>query len=474
MELVCGNEEQLAFDQELDATFEQVQQKYNQTPYPSYDERVELLLKLKAELIANQTELVDALNQDYGYRSTFDSTICDLMPTVNHIDYTLKKLKKWMKPDTRSAGLLLAPSKAQLHFQPVGVVGVMVPWNFPIVLSLAPIVTAIAAGNRVMVKLSEATPHTNEALNRVFASLSEHIYPIEGGVSLSAHFSTLAFDHLVFTGSTAVGRKVAQAAAKNLTPVTLELGGKSPVIVGQDADLKKAIDAMMLGKSINSGQICVAPDYVFVPKDKVSEFGALYLKRFESLFPVKKGQRNLTSIINQAQYTRLQRYLEDAKEKGAKVETIECDKLIKHQMLPHILTELTDDMLVMQEEIFGPLLPIIGYDSMDEVIQFINRRERPLALYLMSDDKELQANILENTHSGGICFNDTLLHVALDDAPFGGSGESGMGHYHGIEGFKSFSNQKTVLITPSWLTRGRMMLKWRNIAQKVIGKLFIR
>ncbi|MCK6264146.1 coniferyl aldehyde dehydrogenase [Vibrio sp. ZSDE26] len=474
MELVCGNEEQLAAEQELVVTFEQVQQKYKQSPYPSYDERVELLGKLKAELLANKSNLVEALNQDYGFRSTFDSTICDLMPTVNHIDYTLKKLKKWMQPDARSAGLLLAPSKAQIQYQPVGVVGVMVPWNFPIVLSLAPIVTAIAAGNRVMVKLSEATPHTNEVLNRVFSCLSEHIYSIEGGVSLSAHFSSLAFDHLVFTGSTAVGRKVAQAAAKNLTPVTLELGGKSPVIVGQDADLKKAIDAMMLGKSINSGQICVAPDYVFVPKDKVAKFGALYLKRFESLFPVKKGQRNLTSIINSGQHSRLQRYLEDAKEKGANVETIDCDKLIEHQMLPHILTELTDDMLVMQEEIFGPLLPVIGYESMDEVTTFINERPRPLALYLMSDDKELRTHVLQNTHSGGVCINDTLLHVALDDAPFGGSGDSGMGRYHGIEGFKAFSNQKTVLITPSWLTRGRMMLKWRNIAQKVIGKLFIR
>ncbi|MGC9493733.1 coniferyl aldehyde dehydrogenase [Vibrio genomosp. F10] len=474
MELVCGNQDQLESEQALVATFELAQKAYHQSPYSSYEERVGLLAKLKLELLATQAELVEALNQDYGYRTEFDSTICDVMPTVGHINYTLKKLKKWMKPSHRSAGLLLAPSKAQVQFQPVGVVGVMVPWNFPIFLSLAPIVTAIAAGNRVMVKLSEATPHTNEVLNRVFACLSDHIYSIEGGVSIAAQFSSLAFDHLVFTGSTAVGRKVAQSAAKSLTPVTLELGGKSPVIVGKDAGLQKAIDAIMLGKSINSGQICVAPDYVFVPKDKVSEFGALYLKRFEDLFPVKKGQRHLTSIINQAQYSRLQNYIDDAKEKGANIETIDCAQLVERQMLPHILTNVTEDMLVMQEEIFGPLLPVIGYDSMDEVIERINQRPRPLALYIMSNDRALQAHVLQNTHSGGVCINDTLLHVALDDAPFGGSGESGIGRYHGIEGFKALSNLKTVLVTPTWLPRSRMMLRWRNVTQKVISRLFIR
>ncbi|WP_295899166.1 coniferyl aldehyde dehydrogenase [uncultured Vibrio sp.] len=474
MELVCSNEQQLAQEKELYTTFEQAQSRYKQTPYPAYDDRIELLSKLKDELIANKKNLVAALNQDYGYRSEFDSTICDVLPSVRHIDYTLKKLKKWMKPESRSVGSMLVPSKAQVHFQPVGVVGVMVPWNFPIVLSLAPIVTAIAAGNRVMVKLSEATPHTNEVLSDVFGCLNDHVFSIQGGVSIASQFSALAFDHLIFTGSTAVGRKVAQAAAKNLTPVTLELGGKSPVIIGQDADLKRSVDAIMLGKSINNGQICVAPDYVFVPKEKVSEFSALYLKRFESLFGAKKGKRTLTSIINQAQYSRLQRWLEDAKEKGAKIETIEDKNLIERQMLPHIVTELREDMLVMQDEIFGPILPVIGYEHVNEAIAFINNRPRPLALYLMSDDEALQQQVLKETHSGGVCINDTLLHVALDDAPFGGSGESGMGRYHGIEGFKAFSNNKTVLKTPSWLPRGRLMLRWRNIAQKVLGLLFIR
>ncbi|MEZ8823898.1 coniferyl aldehyde dehydrogenase [Vibrio amylolyticus] len=474
MELVCSNDQILEQEQALNAKFEQAQHQYKRNLLPTYEERIDSLARLKTELILNQKKLVAALSEDYGYRSEFDSTICDLLPSVRHLDYTSKKLKKWMKPESRSVSSILIPSKAQVHFQPVGVVGVMVPWNFPIVLSLAPIVTAIAAGNRVMVKLSEATPHTNEVLSDVFSCLPEHVFTVQGDVSIASQFSALPFDHLIFTGSTVVGKKVAQAAASNLTPVTLELGGKSPVIIGEDADLKQAIDALMLGKSINNGQICVAPDYVFVPKEKVSKFSALYLKRFESLYGEKKGKRKLTNIINQAQYARLQRYLDDARAKGAKIDTIEDPNLTERQMLPHIVTELREDMLVMQEEIFGPILPVIAYDNVNEAITFINQRSRPLALYLMSDDEALQTQVLRETHSGGVCINDSLLHVALDDAPFGGSGDSGMGRYHGIEGFKAFSNNKTVLKTPSWLPRSRIMLKWRNLAQKVLNLIFIR
>ena len=460
--------------QDLQEVFTEIQMRYQTDPFPDYAHRVEKLQKLKQALKAHQTELIQAISEDYGYRSEFDSLICDILPAVNHIHYTLSHLRKWMRPKRRSSGLLLAPSQTTVHFQPLGVVGVIVPWNFPIILSLAPIVTAIAAGNRVMVKLSEHTPKANRVLSDVFACLSDDIQPVEGEAEISALFSQLPFDHILFTGSTAVGRLVAQEAAKNLTPVTLELGGKSPAIVAKDADITSAVDAIMLGKSINAGQICVAPDYVFVPEGKEHSFINTYLKRFDSAFAKRNQQREVTHIVNNGQYQRLQSYLSDARSKGAKIHTIEAEPSTGRQMLPHLVSNVTFDMRLMQEEIFGPILPVVTYRHINEVTSYINSRPRPLALYLMSGSKTLQQQILQQTHSGGVCFNDTLLHLAADDAPFGGIGESGMGQYHGIEGFRTFSKAKTVLTTPQWLPRSRIILRWRNLAQKALSTLFIR
>jgi coniferyl-aldehyde dehydrogenase len=354
------------------------------------------------------------------------------------------------------------------------VVGVIVPWNFPVVLSVAPIITALAAGNRVMVKLSEYTPRTNQVIEDIFSHLSDHIVTVQGEGEIARYFSALPFDHLLFTGSTQVGKLVAAAAAQNLTPVTLELGGKSPVILAEDAEINSAVDAILLGKSINAGQICVAPDYLLLPEHKEQAFIERYLAKFNKLY-VKKGRmHSATHIINNTQYQRLQALLNDAQTLGAKIHKIEKVESEGRQMPPYLLTQVTDNMRVMKEEIFGPILPIITYRSFDEVFDIVNSRPRPLALYLMTNDKKKQQSIVRNTHSGSVVFNDTLVHVAVDDAPFGGIGESGMGHYHGEEGFLTFSKAKTVMLTPRWLPRSAWLLRFRKTAVYVLGKLYIR
>lgn len=468
------HKEHIKSEQDLHNLFAELNVHYSRNPSPALNQRLEKLKALKNALLEYQSQLVTALHSDYGYRSEFDSLICDLLPAVNHINYTVKHLKKWMKPSKRHAGLLLFPSKVKVEYQPLGVIGIITPWNFPIVLSVAPIVTAIAAGNKVMVKLSEHTPATNTILSQICSVLDKDIYLVEGEAEIGQYFSALPFDHLIFTGSTHVGKQVAKAAANNLTPVTLELGGKSPVIIADDADIERAVDAIMLGKSINAGQICVAPDYVLVPQGKELKFIECYLERFYAHYVEDGHLKEVSHIVNDAQYQRLQSYLQDAKDRGATLHSIDYVEVESRQMLPYLVTGISDQMLIMKEEIFGPILPVIGYRHLNEVLSFINARPRPLALYLMSNDPILQQQVIEQTHSGGVAINDTLLQVAADDAPFGGIGDSGMGHYHGEEGFRTFSKAKTVLSTPSWIPRSGILLGYRAWLQKIIGFLYLR
>ncbi len=459
---------------DMQKLFAEVKGLYQTEPYSEYAQRVNSLKQLKLALLENKTTLVEALVLDYGHRSEFDSLISDLLPAIGHINYTLKNLKRWMRPSKRHSGLLLAPSKVRVEYQPLGVVGVIVPWNFPIVLSIAPIVTALAAGNRVMVKLSEHTPNTNQVLSQILHQLDGQVYPVEGEVEVAEYFSRLPFDHLIFTGSTPVGKIVASQAANNLTPTTLELGGKSPVIIADDAEIDRAVDTVLLGKSINAGQICVAPDYVLLPQGKELIFISRFLEQYKKRY-IKKGKpADITQIINAAQFRRLKGLVADAESKGASVHTLDGVEVEGRQMVPHLITGVSSEMALMQEEIFGPILPIIGYRHIDEAIALVNEKTRPLALYLMSDDKLLLQQIIERTHSGGVAVNDTLLHVAADDAPFGGVGDSGMGHYHGVEGFRTFSHAKTVLQTPSWLPRSRWLIKHRNMAKRALALLFLR
>ncbi|ABS07159.1 coniferyl aldehyde dehydrogenase [Shewanella baltica] len=451
---------------------------YLAAPNPNYAMRVEQLTRLKAAILQFKTPLVEALSQDYGHRSIDDSLISDIMPVINNINYSLKNLKKWLKPSARHAGLLLAPAKVTVHYQPIGVIGIIVPWNFPVMLSIGPLVTAIAAGNHAMLKLSEFTPATNQVIKQLLAQVFDesHVAVVEGEADVAAAFSALPFDHLLFTGSTTVGRHVMRAAANNLTPVTLELGGKSPVIIAPDMPLEIAVERMIYGKCLNAGQICVAPDYVLCPKAQVDEFIATYRTKFNAMYGAINHNKDYGSIINTRQFDRLMTVLEDAKAKGAHIISA-TDEAIDSQhrkLATQLITNTSEDMLLMQEEIFGPLLPIIGYDSLDEAILYINQRARPLALYVMSFDEKSQQKILQQTHSGGVCINETVFHVAADDAPFGGIGPSGMGHYHGKEGFLTFSHAKTVLSRGRFNTGKFVHPPYGTVIQRILMKLFLR
>lgn len=453
-------------------------QAYRSAPDPSVNERKAQLTALKSALLSFQDDLVNALNKDYGQRPAQDSLIADIMPCIVNINYTIKRLNKWMKPQRRHAGLLLAPAKVEVHYQPLGVVGIMVPWNFPVMLSIGPLITALAAGNRAMIKLSEFTPNTNQVIKKMLNSIFEQntVACIEGEADVAAEFSALPFDHLIFTGSTTVGRHVMRAAADNLTPVTLELGGKSPVIIAPDMPIDTAVERLIFGKCLNAGQICVAPDYILCPKEQVEEFILSYQKQFQAMYSDKQQNADYAHVINSTQHSRLLSWLDDAVSKGAKVVPANGQEIVRDSraLATQLVTETTDDMLIMQQEIFGPILPIISYEDISETIDYINQRPRPLALYIMSFDTETQQHLLTQTHSGGVCINETIFHVAADDAPFGGIGDSGMGQYHGKEGFLTFSKAKTVL------SRGKLNIgklvhpPYGGFIQKLMLKFFLR
>ena len=447
-------------------------------PMPSLAQRRSRLTALKSALLAHKQALCDALALDYGQRSDYDSLVADILPCVMQINYSLKRLKGWMKPVRRHPGLLLAPARVEVHYQPLGVVGIMVPWNFPVMLSLGPLIGAIAAGNRAMIKLSEFTPHTNAALRTLLAQVfdDDEVVLIEGDAGLAAAFSTLPFDHLLFTGSTAVGRQVMAAAAPQLTPLTLELGGKSPCLIAPDMPLALAVERMIFGKSLNAGQICVAPDYVLLPRGQEQGFIEAYQTHFRRLYPKGLDSPDYGSIINAAQYERLTAWLAEAKQAGAQVHP--CASPARddgaRRLVPHLLTEVPGHCQLMQQEIFGPLLPLVPYDSIEEAIAYVAARPRPLALYLMSLDETLQSRLIRETHAGGMAINECLFQVAADDAPFGGIGPSGMGHYHGHEGFLTFSKAKTVLRRGRFSTGNLIHPPYRRWYQQLMMALFLR
>jgi len=451
---------------------------FNAAPLSTKKQRIDNLKQLKTALLTHQESIIEALSKDYGHRPTQDSIIGDILPCVMNINYTIKKLKKWMKPSRRSAGLLLAPATVRVEYQPLGVIGIMVPWNFPVMLSVGPLITALAAGNRAMIKLSEFTPHTNKAITAMLSSIFDdsQVAVIEGEAEIAAQFSALPFDHLMFTGSTTVGRHVMRAAADNLTPITLELGGKSPVIIAPDMPIETAVERLIYGKCLNGGQICVAPDYVLCPRDKVDELVQSYQAQFQTMYGENSSRHDYTHIINDTQHQRLEASLVDAANKGAVIipaNNAERD-VTSRNMATQLITNVSDDMLIMQQEIFGPILPILPYDSLDEAISYINERPHPLALYIMSFNKTAQRKILNNTKSGGVCINDTIMHVAADDAPFGGVGSSGMGQYHGHEGFQTFSKAKTIL-SRGRLNTGKLVYPpYDTFIQRLLLKIFLR
>ena len=469
---------EITTQQALADTFLQQKKYFANNTYPSYQERIRDLTKLKTILIENQDDFIDAMSQDFGHRSADDSRVGDILTTVMGINYAIKKLKNWMKPEKKHIGILFQPAKGKVIYQPKGVIGIIAPWNYPIFLTLGPLTTALAAGNTAMMKMSEYTPKTNSLLAKLFVNAFpiEQVAVVCGEADMAAVFSSVAFDHLFFTGSTNVGKLVMKAAAENLVPVTLELGGKSPTIIDNDIDIKTAVSRLILGKTLNSGQTCVAPDYIFCPHEKVEELTQAFKDFYQKMYPNVQENDDCTCIINDTQKARIDSLLVNAKEQGANITPLgQSSDTGQSRKIPlTLLTNVDDDMTVMQQEIFGPLLPIIGYHDVSEPIAYINSKPRPLALYICSFNKAFQQEILLKTHAGGVCINDAAFHVANDDLPFGGIGASGMGQYHGDEGFKTFSHGKTVL------SRGRINLgtllfpPFGNKIHQLIYKLYIR
>jgi len=461
----------------LEPLFQAQRQAFAANPMPPAAQRRQWLKSLRELLVSNQQALVDALRSDFGNRSADETLLAELLPSLQGIQYASRHLKGWMKASRRKVGPAFQPAAAKVVYQPLGVVGVIVPWNYPLFLAMGPLVGALSAGNRVMLKLSEATPTTGLLLKR----LLERVFPTDlvcvvlGEADVGIAFSRLPFDHLLFTGATSVGRQVMRAAADNLTPVTLELGGKSPAIVSADVPLKDAAERIAFGKTLNAGQTCVAPDYVLVPAHRLDAFVDAYRQAVLRFYPQVHGNPDYTSIINERQLARLNHYLEDAQGKGAHVISLYPPQQNSGRCLaPHVLLGVDDHMLVMQDEIFGPLLPVVPYERLDEALAYVNARPRPLALYYFGYDKAEQRHVLEHTHSGGACMNDTLLHVAQDDMPFGGIGPSGMGHYHGHEGFLTFSKAKGVLIKQRFNAAKVIYPPYGKALQKLVYRLFIR
>lgn len=464
-------------DLDLPALFDAQRQAFANHPMPPAAQRRQWLRSLREALLQDQQSLIEAIDRDFDGRSADETLLAELMPSIQGLRHAERHLQRWMKPSRRTVGLAFQPASAQVLYQPLGVVGVIVPWNYPLLLAIGPLTCALAAGNRVMLKLSEASPASGKALK----TLLERVFPADlvsvvlGEVEVGQAFARLPFDHLLFTGSTSVGRQVMLAAATNLTPVTLELGGKSPAIVCASVPLETAAERIAFGKGLNAGQTCVAPDYVLVPRERLDAFAEAYQRAMRRLYPRIADNPDYSAIINTRQLQRLERLLTDARDKGARVLDLYADEPRQGRRLPpHVLMAVNDDMQVMQDEIFGPLLPLVPYDNLDQALAYINQRPRPLALYYFGYDRAEQAHVLRNTHSGGVCLNDTLLHVAQDDLPFGGVGPSGMGHYHGHEGFLTFSKAKAVLAKQRLNTARLIYPPYGKALQRLIFKLFIR
>jgi len=459
----------------LEAVFACQRAAFAAEPMPSEEDRLRWLDALRDVLATHQPALIEAISTDFGHRSADETLLAELMPSLHGIRYACRHLRRWMKPSRRRVGLAFQPASARVVYQPLGVVGIIVPWNYPLYLAIGPLVGALAAGNRVMLKMSESAPATGRLLRDLLGQVfAEHeVAVVLGDVETGKQFTRLPFDHLLFTGSTEVGRQVMQSAAANLTPVTLELGGKSPAIVAADVPLEQAAERIAFGKTLNAGQTCVAPDYVLVPQQRLEAFVEAYRLAVQRFFPQLTDNPDYTSIINERQLLRLEGYLADARARGALLLPL-FDEGQGRRLPHHILLDVNDDMQVMQDEIFGPLLPVLPYASLDEAIAYVNARPRPLALYFFGYDRAEQQQVLERTHSGGVCLNDTLLHVAQDDLPFGGTGASGMGHYHGHEGFLTFSKAKAVFSKPRFNAARLIYPPYGGRLQRLIRQLFVR
>ena len=456
----------------LDAGFARQRKAQQCVPYPEWPRRVAWLKSLRALLRDNDARICEAISADFGCRPPEETRLLEMFPSLGAIAHALKHARRWMRPRRQFAGFWFLPARTEVMPQPAGVVGIIAPWNYPLYLAVGPLVDALAAGNRVLVKMSEYTP----AFSALFAELIEKYFPdgevrvVNGDADVAAAFAALPFDHLLFTGSTSVGRKVMRAAAENLTPVTLELGGKSPAIIGPTARFDHAVERIVYGKCVNAGQTCIAPDYVLLPRARQEEFIERARAVFARMYPDFPSGGQYASVITPRQHARLLQWLDAAAAGGATVHPLADARNDVGRLLPPVvLTDVAADAEVMREEIFGPLLPLVPYDSLEEALGYIAARPHPLALYLFETDQHAVRRVLQRTHAGGVAVNDTLYHIAQHRLPFGGVGASGMGAYHGKDGFRTFSKMKpvfrqsrfaaTALLNPPYGARFRRMMK---------------
>ena len=437
-------------ENEAQRVFKLQREAYLRQPYPDLAERLDRLKKIERILVDGADEIADAVNRDFTNRCVEETKILEVFGCVDGIRYARRRLKKWMKPQRRHISMNFPTGKNRVVPQPKGIVGIVSPWNYPLFLTLSPLTSILAAGNRAMIKMASNSQNLAELLDKKFrAEFSEDVVAILPGVRAS-EFSTLPFDHMIFTGSADAGRTVMHSAADNLTPVTLELGGKSPTIICDDFDIETAASRIMYCKLVNAGQTCLAPDYLFVPEGKREAFVAAAKRLVVERYP-DTNDRAYTSIIDEKSYRRLRETLEDAEKRGAELVPLVPGATfndVQRKIPPHLVLNPSEEMTIMREEIFGPLFPIKTYNSLDEVLSYINDRDRPLGLYVFTNDREVEERVLYGTISGGVTVNNCIMHVAQHDMPFGGIGASGMGQYHGYEGFLEFSKLRPVFTNP--------------------------
>jgi len=415
---------------------------------PTYEVRRDRIQRLLEMTRKHGEDLAAAMAQDFGHRARQESLLADLFTVEAGARHALKRLRRWMRPRRVETPLHFLPGRNVLMRQPLGVVGIVSPWNYPYYLAMEPALAALAAGNRVLIKPSELTPVTSELMARLVEQYfaPEELQVITGDAEVGKAFTTLPFDHLFFTGSTPVGRLVAQAAAKNLTPVTLELGGKSPALVDRSCNLELTASRLAFGKLFNAGQTCVAPDYLLVPRELLEPLSQRLLDEMRRLYPTIAGNPDYTSIVSARHFARLNGLIDDAVRRGARVLRSHVDQPDDRRLVPALLLDVPLDANVMQEEIFGPLLPVIAYDSVEDALAHINGGDRPLALYWFGQDRAACDHVMRETHAGGVTVNDCLWHLGQEEQPFGGVGASGMGAYHGEWGFRTFSKEKPLFI----------------------------
>lgn len=434
---------------DLHTAFIRLKTTAQKTPYPLESHRLEALTSLQAALLKYETPLLNALQKDFGYRAHEESRLLELMPVLGEIKHAKQRLKKWMKPTKRAVHISAIPATAKVVYQPKGVVGVISPWNYPVLLCLGPLIGAIAAGNRVMVKVSEFCPATNQVLRDILnQALGEQwVEMIEGEADIADAFSQQPFDHLLFTGSTSVGHIVMKNAAQHLTPVTLELGGKSPLLIAPSANVEDTAKKLVFGKIVNAGQTCVAPDYVLCHQSQKAALIHHMKKELAAYYPEGILSPDYTSMINDRQLMRLKGYLEEADTVGVRTENLMATDRVEQdgKLAFHILHEPTESLAVMRDEIFGPILPILTYSDINDAFDYIHQRPRPLAMYIFTQEKTDQTRCEQHIVSGSLVINHTIIQVAQPDLPFGGIGASGMGSYHAEEGFRTFSHGKSVL-----------------------------